>query len=122
MSLSRKEKRKLRKLARLFEFEPIPEPGGWLYRLLSAGFLGRIAVYGKMEIFIKSKEQGHNEPHIHVKYQNIEASFSILNGEMLAGNLPTKNQRLIKDWILENTDMLSQKWNELSDGLKIKAG
>ena len=75
-----------------------------------------------MEIFIKSKEQGHNEPHIHVKYQNIEVSFSILSGEMLAGKLPTKNQRLIKDWILENADMLSQKWNELSDGIKIKAG
>jgi len=97
LNLSRKEKKEFRKLAKLFEFEP-EYLNGWF----SGWFLGRIAVYGKMEIFIKSKEQGHNEPHIHVKYQNIEASFSFLSGEMLAGKLPTKNQRLIKDWVLIN--------------------
>ena len=115
MSLDRKQKKELRKLAKLFEFEA-EYLDSWFFNL----FLGRIAIYGKMEIFIRSKEQGHNEPHIHVKYKDIEASFSILTGELLAGEFPGKNQRLIKSWILENSEWLCNEWNELSNGIKVK--
>ena len=42
---------------------------------------------------IKTKENGHNEPHCHVKYQEQEISISLLEGHrILAGNLNKKQQ------------------------------
>ncbi len=32
----------------------------------------------------------HHSPHIHAEYQDDEAVFSILDGELLSGNLPRK--------------------------------
>jgi len=32
----------------------------------------------------------HNLPHIHVEYQDDEAVFSILEGDIISGNLPRK--------------------------------
>jgi len=114
LKLSRKDKKKLREFTKLFEVKP---KDSWL----SGFFYGRIATFGKMEIFIKSNERcGHHEPHIHVKYRDIEASFSILTGEMIVGKLASKNQKLIKAWILVNSEWLCQQWNELSNGIKIQ--
>ena len=113
MSLNSIQKRELRKLSQLFEFQPLYYWTGLLFP--------RVAVYGNMEIFIYPNEQGgHNEPHLHIKYQNFEASFSILTGEIIVGKLKGKKQRIIKEWILENNEWLSQKWNEISNGIKIK--
>lgn len=112
MGLSKKQKSELHKLAKLFEFEPLYCWYGW--------FLPKIDVYGNMVIFIYPNEQGHNEPHIHIKYQNYEASFSILTGDIIIGKLSGKKQRLIREWILENSEWLNQKWNELSNGIKVK--
>ena len=84
-------------------------------------FLPKIAVYGNMEILIYPNEQGHNEPHIHVKYQDFTASFSILTWEIIVGKLRVKKQRMIKERILENVEWLNLKWNELSNGVQIKA-
>jgi len=117
MALDRKQKKELRKFAKLFEFEP-----EHLDKWYLSWFLGRIAVYGSMEIYIYPNEQGHNEPHVHIKHQDFEASFSIRTGELIVGKLSSKKQRLIKSWILENSEWLGLKWNEISNGIKVKVG
>jgi hypothetical protein len=40
--------------------------------------------------------QHHNLPHIHAKYAEFEASISIQSGEILAGELPRKQLRLVQ--------------------------
>ncbi len=38
-------------------------------------------------------------PHIHAAYQDNEAVFSILDGEVISGSLPRKQTRLVQAWI-----------------------
>ena len=62
---------------------------------------------------IKTKENGHNEPQCHVKYQEQEISISLLEGHrILAGNLNKKQQAEAVKWVEENIDILKQYWNE----------
>lgn len=41
----------------------------------------------------------HNKPHVHVRYNEYEASVS-LEGELLAGNLPQKQFKIVVGWLL----------------------
>jgi len=40
--------------------------------------------------------QHHNLPHIHAKYAEFEASIGLGDGEILAGDLPRKQLRLVQ--------------------------
>ena len=57
----------------------------------------------------------HDLPHIHAKYAEFEASVSISEGEILAGNLPRKQLRLVQAWIELHRDELLADW-ELAVG------
>jgi len=43
--------------------------------------------------------QHHNLPHLHAKYAEFEASVGIADGEILSGELPRKQLRLVQAWI-----------------------
>ena len=49
----------------------------------------------------------HNMPHIHAEYQDDEAVFSILDGEVISGSLPRKQTRLVQAWIELYQDSLN---------------
>ena len=57
----------------------------------------------------------HHLPHIHAKYAEFEASVSIDEGEILAGELPRKQLRLVQAWIELHRDELLADW-ELAAG------
>ncbi|KAA0990242.1 DUF4160 domain-containing protein [Dyadobacter aurulentus] len=48
-------------------------------------------------IFMYFKD--HLPPHFHAEYAGEEAQFSIETGDILAGNLPGKQIRLVQAWI-----------------------
>lgn len=52
----------------------------------------------------------HSVPHIHAKYAEHEASFDIAEGEVLAGQLPRKQLRLVQAWIELHRDELMADW------------
>ncbi len=52
----------------------------------------------------------HSLPHIHAKYAEFEASISISEGEILAGDLPKKQLRLVQAWIELHKDELIADW------------
>jgi hypothetical protein len=54
--------------------------------------------------------QHHNLPHIHAKYAEFEASIGIGDGEILAGDLPRKQLRLVQAWIELHRDELMADW------------
>lgn len=54
--------------------------------------------------------QHHHTPHIHAKYAEFEASISIDEGEVLAGQLPRKQLRLVQAWIELHRDELMADW------------
>ena len=63
-----------------------------------------------IKMFIRQKE--HNPPHIHAIYGEYMGMFSIEDGTMFNGDMPTKGQLLIKEFIKFYKDRLLQMWEE----------
>lgn len=58
----------------------------------------------------------HNVPHIHAEYQEHTAVYSIPDGEVLAGELPSKKHKLVAAWIVIHQDDLLANWELASNG------
>jgi hypothetical protein len=55
-------------------------------------------------------DERHHLPHIHVRYQGQEASFSLPDGELVAGDLPKAKIRLVQAWIELRREELLADW------------
>ncbi len=66
--------------------------------------------------FFDNKE--HNKPHIHVRYNEYRAVFTIDTGDVLAGELPQKQRRLVEAWIELHRDELVADWSLAVEGNK----
>ena len=55
-------------------------------------------------------------PHLHARYAEFEASIGIEEGEILAGNLPRKQLRLVQAWIELRRDELLADWELATSG------
>ena len=53
----------------------------------------------------------HHIPHIHVKYQGEWAVFSILDGDILEGELKSDKTKLVQAWILLRKEELLANWD-----------
>jgi hypothetical protein len=53
----------------------------------------------------------HNLSHIHTEYQDAEAVLSIPDGQLLAGDLPRRQKKMVEDWIALHNDELVCEWN-----------
>lgn len=53
----------------------------------------------------------HHLPHIHVRFQDVEAVISINDGELIEGFLPTGKMKLVQAWIEIHRDDLIADWN-----------
>ncbi|MBQ2985911.1 MAG: DUF4160 domain-containing protein [Tyzzerella sp.] len=61
-----------------------------------------------IKMYFRTKE--HNPPHIHAIYGEYIGVFSLKDGEMFQGDLPIKEQRLVKDFIDFYRDKLLVMW------------
>jgi hypothetical protein len=52
----------------------------------------------------------HSLPHIHARYAEFEASIAIPEGEVLSGEIPRKQLRLVQAWIELHRDELMADW------------
>ncbi|MBD5146148.1 MAG: DUF4160 domain-containing protein [Ruminococcus sp.] len=58
----------------------------------------------------------HHKPHVHVYYNEYEASVG-LDGELLAGNIPVKQLKLVLAWLAIHEDELYSAWNKAVQGI-----
>jgi hypothetical protein len=61
-------------------------------------------------IYIRMYQDDHNPPHFHVEYQGHQALMAIETGEVLAGSLPNRAIRLVREWAREHQDELLSNW------------
>ncbi len=61
----------------------------------------------------------HKRPHIHVKYQGHEAVFSIPEGDMLDGEMPSNKIKLVVAWIEIHREELTADWELATEGQPI---
>lgn len=52
----------------------------------------------------------HNPPHIHVHYQEAMATFDIESGNIITGELPKRQIKLVTAWIEIHRDELIADW------------
>lgn len=58
----------------------------------------------------------HHLPHIHVEFGEMKAVFGIVDGEVLAGDLPTNKLRLVQAWIELHREELLADWTLAVEG------
>lgn len=72
--------------------------------------------YGILIRLFLIDNQQHNSPHIHAKYAEFEAAIGIDDGEVIAGNIPKKQLRLVQAWIELHRDELLADWELAING------
>jgi len=61
-------------------------------------------------------DERHKLPHIHARHQGRDASFSILDGAVLAGDIPTAKTKLVQAWIEIHREELVANWELAVNG------
>jgi len=61
----------------------------------------------------------HKLPHIHVKYSDHDAVYSIPEGNLLEGSIPTSKEKLILAWIELRKEDLMADWQLAVSGQAI---
>ena len=52
----------------------------------------------------------HPPPHFHAHYSGDSAKIEIASGDVIAGSLPPRALRLVREWIKEHRDELEANW------------
>ena len=68
-----------------------------------------------IQMFVKD-DRRHHLPHIHARYAGSNAAVAIETGEVLAGDLPVKQLRLVQAWLLIHQEELIADWALSIDG------
>lgn len=63
-----------------------------------------------VRIYFNDTEKHYLE-HIHIQYNEFDATYSIKNSKVLDGKLPPKQHKLIVAWIEIHRDELLALWN-----------
>ncbi|UYJ40062.1 MAG: DUF4160 domain-containing protein [Lachnospiraceae bacterium] len=53
----------------------------------------------------------HHKPHIHAYYGDYEAAIAV-DGELLAGSLPSKQYKMICGWLALHEEEVYKAWNQ----------
>ena len=61
-----------------------------------------------IKMYLRQKE--HNPPHIHAIYGEYVGMFSLSTAEMFEGDVPLKEQAIVKRFIEQNREKLIQMW------------
>lgn len=67
--------------------------------------------YGIVVTIYFYDDKQHNLPHIHVRYQETKAIFNIDTCEIIEGDLPRKQQKLVIAWMEIHKDELKADWD-----------
>jgi len=75
--------------------------------------------YGLVIYMYFQDNKRHHIPHIHVKYQDENAVFSITDGQLLEGSLKPNKIKLVQAWIVIHVEELLADWNLAISGQSI---
>ncbi len=75
--------------------------------------------YGLIVTMYFFDNKKHHLPHIHVKYQDNEAVFSVPEGKLLEGFLPKNKEKLVVAWIEIHKEDLIADWRLACEGQQV---
>lgn len=62
----------------------------------------------------------HAEPHFHAYYGEDEGEISVKTGKLMAGKLPPRVIRLVKEWMKEHKEELAENWKLAEEHRRLK--
>ena len=68
-----------------------------MFSIFTKKYAGVIQIFFGIVIYMYFKD--HVPPHFHAMYQEHEAQVSIETGNIIAGDLPNKQTRLVQAWV-----------------------
>ena len=75
--------------------------------------------YGIIILMYYLDNKQHKLPHIHVRYQDTEAVFSIPDGNILEGEIQDNKRKLVEAWIEIHKEDLMANWELAVNGNNI---
>ncbi len=66
-------------------------------------------------IVIRMYHADHNPAHFHVQYGEHEAIYGIANGRQIAGKLPTRVDKIVREWWKIRKKDLLRAWKQAAD-------
>ncbi|HRW04918.1 MAG TPA: DUF4160 domain-containing protein [Caldilineaceae bacterium] len=75
-----------------------------------------IGIYIYFEMSIR-----HHTPHFHVSYGEYDASYSIETFQLLAGQLPRRQERLVLQWARLHQSELQENWLRATAGRSLQS-
>lgn len=75
-----------------------------------------IDTFNGIKIYIYNNE--HPPPHLHVYYNEFEASFDIVSLRKIAGNLPVNQMRQVNTWLRKFFESALKNFYELNSRLR----
>jgi hypothetical protein len=77
------------------------------------------AFYGIVVRMYFFDDRQHHVPHVHAECSGREGVFSIVSGELLAGELPSGKARLVQAWIEIHRVELQAAWELAVNGEEV---
>lgn len=71
------------------------------------------------EIVILMYAKEHGILHIHAEYQSYKAAFSVETSNMIVGEMPTKQRKLIEAWIELHREDIIKRHELMMQGKKV---
>lgn len=65
--------------------------------------------YGIIITMYFNENTKHNLPHLHAEYAEFDATFDF-NGNMLSGDFPIKQRKMVEVWISLHSEELNSLW------------
>ncbi len=67
--------------------------------------------YGIVVYMYFYDNERHHLPHIHVRYQGMKASVTLVDGVLLEGDFPAAKLKLVQAWIEIHREELMADWD-----------
>jgi len=75
--------------------------------------------YGIIIYMYAFDDKRHHKPHVHAEYAEHKAVFSIEDGEIIDGNLPKRQLKMVQAWIAIHEDDLLADWKLAIQGQEL---
>ena len=80
----------------------------------------RVSAFYGIVIAMYYREPTHaGRPHFHAEYAEAEATIDVITGEVLAGALPSRALRLVREWSSIHRAELMSNWRRARRGLPL---
>ena len=66
--------------------------------------------YGILVSMYVFDAEKHHLPHIHIRYNEFKVVIEIPSGDVLEGNLPSRQMKLVQAWVELHQDELMADW------------